>query len=480
MSPHSSGISRAAAGLMLFCLLDSINPIAHAQVPPPDRGFVRKHAFDMPFTVDPDKRGGIRELKLYVRPEPGRDWELQATATPAKTTYHAPSRLYVGNFDIRVERDGTYAIAMMTVFTDGTSLPRTVDELQAEQKVVVDTRPPTINLKAITPQTKPNGQIIVGIEWKAEDEFLLRDSVRLEGRYFGSTQWGNLSRAAAAEEEGKQAWTIEPTRRLEVQITASDRAGNLSRRSLVLTASGSTSTGPGSLTANGSSTQPNYRLVNSKTVKLSYRVRERPPSGLDKIDLWVTRVGNDWKKYEKSNPAPAEESDSAEVSFDATTDGTYGFTMVATSKAGIAQATPKSNDAPQIWVEIDTTPPEATLRTVKLADPADGRSLLLEWKAEDKNLESMPIIFEYAEVDSKNVVGKWQELTTPLPNSGKYICPTPQLSAGSYLFKVRMNVFDKAHNHKTVDHPTTISSDVAKPRVEITEVKTDPTESKKP
>src|SRR5207302_5555662 len=123
-------------------------------------------------------------------------------------------------------------------------------------------------------------------------------------------------------------------------------------------------------------------------------------------------------------------------------------------------------------VEVDTRPPEAQLKSVRLANPTDGRTLVLEWKAEDKNIEALPILFEYVECDSKgNVVGKWKELTTPLPNSGRYVCATPQLSAGCYQFHVRMHVFDKAVNITTVEWPKDISADVAKPQIEIIDVR---------
>jgi len=213
--------------------------------------------------------------------------------------------------------------------------------------------------------------------------------------------------------------------------------------------------------------------VNKNSITLQYKVRERPPSGLATIDLWVTRVGNKWEKHAVSFKPPAEDSDTADITFDATEDGTYGFAMIATSKAGQSQPVPKSNDPPQVWVEVDTMKPTAELRAVKLAKPDDGRTIVLEWKAEDKNLETLPIIFEYAEVDPGSTVPlKWQELATPLPNSGRYVCAAPQLAPAAYQFHVRMNVFDKAGNIETKQFPTPISVDVVKPQVEIIDVKT--------
>ena len=69
--------------------------------------------------------------------------------------------------------------------------------------------------------------------------------------------------------------------------------------------------------------------------------------------------------------------------------------------------------------------------------------------------------------------------STPLPNSGRYICATPTLSPGCYLFRVRMHVFDRATNHIEVEFEKNISVDVTRPEVEITDVKTDPTPRRK-
>ncbi len=126
---------------------------------------------------------------------------------------------------------------------------------------------------------------------------------------------------------------------------------------------------------------------------------------------------------------------------------------------------------------MDPTPPEAEIKTAKLAHPSDPRTLVLEWKAQDKNIETLPIIFEYAEMDAAGKVGEWHELTQMLPNSGRYVCATPQLSAGSYRFKIRINVYDKAGNVTPKEFAEPISLDVTRPQIEIIDVKTPPKSS---
>jgi hypothetical protein len=462
---------------LLALALSAVPSFAQNGDIPPEKGFRRSRVFTMPFSLPSADKQRTQQIKLFVKPEPGGEWQVHATASPAQLRYDARSGLEVGEFDVRLDRDGVYNFAVMTVFTDGKSEPATPDQLRPDMRMIIDTRPPTITLRALQARTKSDGQTVVSYEWKVEDENLNRNSIRLEGRWYGGVGWTNFFRGTGPEEDGRQEWTLKPGQRMEVRLSATDRAGNQSWKTLILGAGVGNVTGA-SASGGGSDSgpilsQPNYRLINTKTVNLTYRVRERPPSGLKEIELWWTRLGTDWKKLEKPFPAPDANSETAEVTFEAPEDGAYGFIMIATSRAGVAsQPPPKANDTPQLWVEVDTKQPDAQIKTAKLSNPADGRTLILEWEAKDKNIEALPIIFEYAEVDSKTGVElKWQELTTPLPNSGRYVCATPQLRMGCYLFRVRMHVFDKAGNITTIEWSKEISADVARPQIEIIDVK---------
>jgi hypothetical protein len=441
---------------------------------PSENGFIRGRTFQMPFTLPPDDRNRTQQIKLFVKPENGGDWQLQATAAPAQLRYDAQTRLWVGNFDVRVDQDGTYNLAVMTVYADGHSDPQSTDQLRPEKRMVVDTRPPAITLKARPPRSRGDGSTVVGIDWRVEDENLARNTIRLEGRWWGQVNWTNFFRGTGPDEQGSQEWTLKAGQRLEIRIVAADRAGNQAAKTLILGGNVGSVTGASGSGNDGGPilSQPNYKLVNTPTVNLSYRIRERPPSGLKQIELWWTRLGTDWKKCDKPFDPPAEGAETAEVTFDAPEDGAYGFIMIATSRADVAsRPPPKANDTPQLWVEVDTKKPEAKLKTVRLSHPGDSRTLVLEWEAKDKNIEALPVLFEYAEVDVQGNAGKWQELTTLLPNTGRYVCATPQLPAGCYLFKVRMHVFDKAGNMTTIEWEKEISADVAKPQVEIIDVK---------
>jgi hypothetical protein len=460
-------------GWALLVAAWSLSTGALAQVPnvPAERGFIRSRSFQMPFNLPPGDITRVQSVKLYVRPTNSRDWQLHATATPAQTRYDPASRQQVGTFDVRLDHDGVYEFGIMTVFTDGASDPPSLEALRPEQTVSVDTVAPDVLLRAMPGRKTADGSLIVGYEWRVTDENLARNTVRIEGRWFENPAWSPLG----TETEGRQEWTIPAGRRMEVRVSATDRAGNIASRTIILGQGGGNVVGQAGRSPGDGPVLPqtNFRLVNSKTIQLTYRVNERPPSGLERLELWVTRLGNKWEKVEAAFAPPSDTSDTAEVPYEATQDGTYGFTIIAYSKAGIAsRPIPKNNDPPQLWVEVDTKPPTATLKTVRLARPDDSRTLLLEWTAEDKNIEALPIIFEYAELDSAgNASPNWKELTAPLPNSGRYVCATPQLSPSAYQFRVRMHVFDRAGNVKTIEYPNAVSIDVMKPQVEIFDVK---------
>ncbi len=492
MSSHLTRLQRF--GLPALCLaafLAAFSTEVRAQTPPADGLTMNRRSFDLPFYLAASEVPRVREVLLYVKPDQGGDWRLHATAVPSQMRYDGRTGNQVGGFDIRLDRDGTFLFAIMTVYVDGHSEHRSIDDLHEDRRITVSTRQPDIALTPLPVKDAPDGQsVIVGVEWRIDETNLARSSIRLEGRWYGAPQWSNFSRGFTPETTGKQSWTIPAGKRMEVRIIATDRAGNQANRSVVL------GSGVGAMTSGGGtgnslsrdatpgSGQPAFRLINSPTITLQYRLGDRPQSGIHHIDLYVTRVGNDWKKVEQQNPLPVDKnSDMAEVQYNATEDGTYGFMMIAVSKAGIAsQSPPQSNDPPQIWVEVDTKKPDAELLTVRLSKPTDPRTLVLEWKAQDKNLTAAPIIFEYAEVsDGQSGELKWQELTAPpaLANTGRYVCATPQLSPNVYEFKVRMTVFDKAGNWNTVPYDKTICVDVARPRIDIIDVKP-PTPKKGP
>ena len=480
-SPSRGPVAVRAACLLLL-LAGPVSLRAQSPYDNDQSKFIRARSFNLPFTLPAADRDRVQSLKLYVAPPGGRDWQLHATATPNQTRPVGGS--LQGGFDVRLERDGPYDFAIMTVYADGRSIPASADQLQAEQRVVIDTQPPDVRFQAAQTRQRTDGNVIVGINWEITDAYLDANSVRLEGRWAGGLPgWRDLSERMGVPAKGQKEWTLRPNQRMEVHLSAMDRAGNRTDRYLVLGAGVGQTTGsslePGGAPANTNSYgQPGFKIVNDRKIKLQFKIGERPKSGIGSLELWATRSGNDWRKVEQPFSPPEEGKDDAEIVYEVPQDGTYGFTLVARSKANVSQTPPSGNQPPQIWVVVDTQLPEASLTSIKFAQANDPRTLVLTWKAKDEHLEAMPVIFEYAVVDKAGVPTAWKPLTEPLSNTGRHVCATPQLPDNAYQFKVRMNVFDRAGNVAVVEYKDPISTDVSPPRVEIFDVK--PTKPNKP
>ncbi len=296
----SSRLCRGSLALLTVALC-AASVFGQGPEVPSDKGVRRSRIFQMPFSLPTADKARTQQIKLFVKPDQGGDWQLHATAMPDQLRYDPRNRLEIGEFDVRLDRDGAFKFAVMTVFTNGSSEPATVDQLGHDQTmtIVVDTRPPNINLKALPPRAKGDGSTVVGIEWNVEDDNLARNTLRLEGRWWGNVNWTNFFRGTGPEESGRQEWTLRANQRMEVRIVASDRAGNQATKAVVLGNGVANVTGASAAGGNDGGpllSQPTYRMVSTKTVNLSYRVRGRPPSGLGKNETWGNAPGSDWKK----------------------------------------------------------------------------------------------------------------------------------------------------------------------------------------
>jgi len=427
--------------------------------------YFNKQLITFPFGQD---RYDVRQHKLYISSNNGSSWELHATATPDQ-----------GHFVVRLEQDGAYAFATQSILTSGEAIPPTPDRLQAQKYIVVDTKAPVVFLQSLPIREKGDGSFVVGVKWDLKDDNLDPRSVRLDVRWVGQVNWVQVPTEARLPAQGDYFWTFQPDyRRMEVRLSARDKAGNPANQ-LVVVGSGvgpAVASGPdGSERFNTVGTgraiaRSRFTLVNKPNIALEYHVLEKGKSGIASVELWVTQNRTDWKKVEQAGE-PQINGDKASLVFNAPQDGLYGFTMVARSGANIAsQAPPTARDEPQIWVEVDTKPPEAKFLEVRFALPNDPRSMLVTWEAADKNLDVQPIILQYCEENSSDEKA-WKDInpTGPLSNTGRYVFATPNLSGNAFKFYLRMKVFDRAGNQTKLVYDKPIVVDLVRPRVEITD-----------
>jgi hypothetical protein len=197
------------------------------------------------------------------------------------------------------------------------------------------------------------------------------------------------------------------------------------------------------------------RLVNSKHIRLNFEVKEVGPSGVSTVELWYTRDGKDWRKgSELSNPH-------SPITFRVQDEGLYGFTLVVHSGVGLARPTPKTGDAPQVWIEVDQTPPVLTMYEPKIGK---HREITFTWEATDKNMDGRPISFFYAE----KAEGPWKPIAEHLENNGKLVWPMP--AGMPFRFFLRAQAIDRAGNLAVAQTETPVTIDPSEPEAVIKEV----------
>jgi hypothetical protein len=140
---------------------------------------------------------------------------------------------------------------------------------------------------------------------------------------------------------------------------------------------------------------------------------------------------------------------------------TYGYYVVVKSRAGLGKPAPHAGDLPQIRVELDATPPEATLLRPQ-ADPARRDTLVLMWEAVDKNLTDKPITLEWCLQPGPDA--QWNPIgPAELPNTRRFEWQPPaDVPPNVYL---RLTVRDTAGNKAVAQTPKPVLIDLIVPEV---------------
>jgi hypothetical protein len=196
-------------------------------------------------------------------------------------------------------------------------------------------------------------------------------------------------------------------------------------------------------------------LTGSTHISLEYEVSRMGPSGLAKVELYVTPDdGRTWQLL-ANGPDLA-----SPITADLPGEGVYGLTLVLTNGAGHGRKPPQTGDLPQMKIEVDTTKPDAILYKPEVA-AGQQNALLLAWKATDKNLADKPISLFWSE----RADGKWEPIAQDLPNSGSYVWQLPPKMPGEVY--LRLLVRDSAGNVSTADTPRPELIDLVEPEGQL-------------
>jgi hypothetical protein len=202
---------------------------------------------------------------------------------------------------------------------------------------------------------------------------------------------------------------------------------------------------------------PPVHLVCERSIRLNCKLRDVGPSGLSAVEVWYTQDGKRWLKAEHTCPPQPP------YVMDVKDDGRYGITLIARNGLGVSKAAPVLGEAPQVWVEVDTTRPTVQIGKTSFTGSDGSREMAISWTASDKNLGPKSIKLAYAE----KTQGPWAPIAD-VDNTGSYRWRLPPKMPTSFF--IRVQATDTAGNAAGVVSAEPIVLDMSKPTVEILSV----------
>jgi hypothetical protein len=221
------------------------------------------------------------------------------------------------------------------------------------------------------------------------------------------------------------------------------------------------------------------QAINYPRFDLGYDLEARGPSGISRVDLWVTRdEGRSWYKWSQHDGKGGSVRVVLDTRENMQLEGSYGFRLVPVSGAGLSEREPTAGDVPELRIILDVTPPQIDLFP-PVSDPNAPDTLIIQWKATDRNFGDDPITLEWSETPGgpwKPVASAANEaivqvgaLATPiarrLPNTGQFGWRVSLgVPARVYL---KATAKDAAGNVREIVTREPILVDLTKPRAKI-------------
>ena len=214
--------------------------------------------------------------------------------------------------------------------------------------------------------------------------------------------------------------------------------------------------------APASSNLPAQRqIVNSTKVFLDYQIENAGQANAAKVEVWMTRdQGQNWTKLAED----AQSKSPLEVTLPG--EGLFGVMLVVG-----AGAPPTAKDAPDWWIEVDTTKPAAQITGIQTVHDKGQPSVLVRWTAQDKNLGDTPVDLFYAATPQ----GPWQPIAKGLKAQGEHRW-TPPAGIGAQAH-LQLVVHDTAGNTSVCNTlEPIVLQEQARPRAVIRNVSTNSTQ----
>jgi hypothetical protein len=450
---------RLTLALVVAVGLAPLLPVARAQ---DGEGiyYSPKRTFLIPFTTDPtDKR--IKSVILHVSEDQGRTYNIAATVNAPGPGARPEDKV----FRFTAQKDGWYWFVVQTQEFNGDFHPPNLNTVQPGLKVCVDTDPPTVTL---SPVLQPR-EGTAGVVWNIQDENLKLLSLRLEYRIPPRTDWTELPIQKLAQSEHN--WNAGTTSEIEVRLTVQDRAGNETVKTTRVTPVTAGGAGPGP----GTSVKPagptpdqtprgKVLMVNKRKIQLNYKIDDFGPSGVSTVEVWYTFDTKKWTLY-SSNKIDKDTPRNQPYIVEMGGEGRYGFTLIAKSGVGFSDPPPAVGDEPQIWVEVDETPPAVRLISVDVGRGPETGTITIRWSATDKFLADKPITISYAASENGSPVSQWTTIAQNIGNDGKYVWKMPD--GVPFKMHIKVEAVDQAGNVGRDEARQPIPVDLKIPKVTI-------------
>ena len=177
------------------------------------------------------------------------------------------------------------------------------------------------------------------------------------------------------------------------------------------------------------------QIIGTKRFRLNYGINSIDPSGVARVDLWMTRDdGKTWNAWgsdpDNQSPFPVEIQE----------EGRYGFRIVVHSQDGLTGQGPSSGDDADMWVLVDTQPPLVRITSVPYGRGSEAGRLVINYSVSDDFLTLRPITLGY----SSNPEGPWNVIEDGLRNEDRYVWKV-QPNVPDRVF-LRIEAIDKAGN----------------------------------
>ncbi len=208
---------------------------------------------------------------------------------------------------------------------------------------------------------------------------------------------------------------------------------------------------------------------------LLYEVENNGPSGLSRVDLYVTRdQGQTWAKWSSHPGKERPLKVKLGRGYDTNKDGEYGLKLVPVSGVGLADDAPGAGTPPDHRVVVDTVAPQVLIYPHGVA-PGQANAVALNWVARDANFGAAPVTIEWGETPA----GPWRSVAPPdvtqagagagatrLPNTGQYLWALPT-GMPTHRVYLRVTATDRAGNRSEVVTREPITVDLMRPKVRI-------------